>query len=440
MGIRVAKFGGSSLANGQQFKKVTAIIRANEDRRYVVPSAPGKAPGLEEKVTDMLYGCQAAFAEGDREKAENLFAQMGARYTAIVEELGSGYALQPHLDRVWQCLADGADSDYAASRGEYLNGLILADYLGYAFVDPAEGIRFDENGEFDPRATQALLGALLQKTERAVVPGFYGAYADGRIKTFSRGGSDITGAIVAWVVQADVYENWTDVPGFLIADPRIVPEAKTIAHITYQELRELSYMGASVLHEDSIFPVSQCGIPVQVRNTNDPGHPGTLIKAQTPEESDCLITGIAGHKGFTVFHIEKDQMNKLLGFGRRVLAIFERHGVPFEHLPTGIDTMSVVVQDAMLQGRAHDILRDIQDELQPDVLDVHGNLALIATVGHSMISRVGISARLFTALGDAGVNVRMIDQGSSELNIIVGVDSGDFEVAVKAVYAAFVGA
>ena len=440
MGVIVAKFGGSSLATAGLFEKVAGIIQADEQRRYVIPSAPGKAPGLTRKVTDLLYDCQQAALHGDIRQADDLFAQVEQRYLSIVKGLGTHFAIEPHLHVVHAAILADPEPDYAASRGEYLNGLILANLLGYDFVDPAEGIVFQQDGHLDEEATQRKLSELLQKHPRAVVPGFYGALPDGHIKTFSRGGSDITGAIVARAVGAELYENWTDVSGFLMTDPRIVDNPRTISMISYKELRELSYMGASVLHEDSIFPVRRRGIPIRVRNTNRPQDPGTLIVPHTDtDDQQTSITGIAGRKGFTVIHMEKEQMNSTVGFGRHVLSILERHGVSFEHLPSGIDTLSLVIQDCQLEGKRDAILQELQEQIHPDVLEMHSNLALIATVGRGMIRRVGASATLFTALAEAGVNVRMIDQGSSEINIIVGVEEEDFETAVRAIYAAFVG-
>ncbi|MFR6344037.1 MAG: aspartate kinase [Christensenellales bacterium] len=436
MGCIVAKFGGSSLATAGQMKKVAAIVRQNPDRRYIVPSAPGKAPEFQEKVTDLLYGLQRAATEQDMVTFEILFSQIEARYQAIVDGLGTQFDIHTPLQTVRQAILEGGDADYAASRGEYLNGLILADFLDIPFIDPAGGILFDANGEFDESGTQLRFSALLRRHERGVIPGFYGVMPGGRIKTFSRGGSDITGAIVARAVGADLYENWTDVSGFLMTDPRIVHNPRTISKISYRELRELSYMGASVLHEDSIFPVQKGGIPINVKNTNEPEHPGTLIVAE-PDDDHGRITGIAGKKGFTIIHMEKDKMNSELGFGRRVLSVFEQLGISFEHMPSGIDTLSVVISDAQLEGHMTEILDHLHRDCRPDHIEVVNNLALIATVGHGMVRRVGIAATLFTALSEAGVNVRMIDQGSSEINIIVGVESDDFEVALRAVYACF---
>jgi aspartate kinase len=439
MGIVVSKFGGTSLATAQQFLKVANIVRADERRRYVVPSAPGKAPGCDQKVTDLLYACHRHVAAGDAQAARATFDEISRRFIDIVEALGTGYDIQSPLEKVWADILLGVSADHAASRGEYLNGLILAHLLQYDFIDPAQAIFFDDCGEFDELKTQQALVPLLADHDRAVIPGFYGSMSDGAVKTFSRGGSDITGAIVARAARAALYENWTDVSGFMMADPRIVQNPKTIAVLTYQELRELSYMGATVLHEESIFPVREAGIPIAVKNTNAPDDPGTRIVAQASEQDATDITGVAGRKGFAIFHIEKDKMNNELGFGRRMLSAFEKHGISFEHLPTGIDTMSVVVQSALLEGCEERLFEDIRALCNPDVLEVDHDLALIATVGRGMIRQIGTAGRVFSALGRAGVNVRMIDQGSSEINIIVGIAQDDFEAAVRAIYAEFAG-
>ena len=331
-----------------------------------------------------------------------------------------------------------AGSDYAASRGEYLNGIIMANYLGFPFVDSAEVIRFDKHGEFDADTTNELMEKKLAELEKAVIPGFYGAYADGKIKTFSRGGSDITGSIVAKAVKADLYENWTDVSGFLVTDPRLIENPETIDVITYRELRELSYMGATVLHEDAIFPVRKAGIPINIRNTNKPKDKGTMIVASTCHKPVYTITGIAGKKGFVAVNIEKDMMNSEIGFGRKVLEEFEKQGISFEHMPSGIDTMSIIVHQDEFEEHEQKVLAGIQRAVHPDVLEVEGDLALVAVVGRAMKSNRGTAARIFAALAHANVNVKMIDQGSSEWNVIVGVRNEDFEKAIKAIYDIFV--
>lgn len=437
MGIKVAKFGGSSLADAAQFARVRDILLMDADRRIVVPSAPGKRCSTDEKVTDLFYACNRMAAAG--ESIDAPFGAIASRYHAIASELGLSLDLDAQLADVRMRIELGGGADYAASRGEYLNGLLLADYLGWDFIDPQQGIFFDEEGRLDEERTQSKLGALLAGREHAVVPGFYGCDTHGNVKTFSRGGSDITGAIVARAVGASLYENWTDVSGCLMADPRIVRNPEPIRYVTYRELRELSYMGASVLHEDAIFPVRIAGIPTNIRNTNHPEEPGTIIGYEAEEaESPYAITGIAGHKDFAIIAVEKAMMNAELGFGRRVLQALEEEGISFEHMPSGIDTMSVVVHEDVIAGKKERLIARIKELCHPDTVEIHSGLALIATVGRGMVRSKGVSARLFDALMRAGINVRLIDQGSSELNIIVGVDNLDFENAVRAIYRAFV--
>lgn len=433
---KVVKFGGSSLASAEQFQKVGNIIHADEDRRFVVPSAPGKRFDKDTKVTDMLYACYA-----QAEKDHNFMAEMTEiekRYQEIIDGLGLELDLTGEFDRIIDNFKKKIGSDYAASRGEYLNGIIMANYLGYEFIDPAEAIRFNEAGVFDAELTNVLLSKRLEGVEHAVIPGFYGAMGDGRVKTFSRGGSDITGSIVAKAVQADVYENWTDVSGFLIADPHIIKDPQGIDMITYAELRELSYMGATVLHEDAIFPVRKAGIPVNIRNTNAPEDEGTWIVGHTIQKSKYVITGIAGKKGFASITIEKDMMNSEVGFGRKVLQVFEEYGISFEHMPSGIDTLSVMVHQSEFENKEQNILSGINKAVSPDSIDIQSDLALIAVVGRGMKAQRGTAGRIFSALAHANINVRMIDQGSSELNIIIGVANNDFENAIKAIYAIFV--
>jgi aspartate kinase len=437
MGIKVAKFGGTSLASASQILKVKAIIEADPQRRYVVPSAPGKRSSDDHKITDLLYLCNAHVQQGI--PFDDVFAIISKRYLQIVAELGLSLNLQSHLDAIKTEIANGASADYTASRGEYLNGLIIADLLGYDFIDAAEVIFFDKNGLLDSDLTQTKMAERLGKHERAVIPGFYGSTPDGKIKTFSRGGSDITGAIVARGIQAEIYENWTDVSGFLMADPRIITNPKPIEKITYRELRELAYMGATVLHEESIFPVRQAGIPVNIKNTNEPEHPGTLIVNDAePISESGAITGIAGRKDFTIITVEKSLMNTELGFGRKFLSIFEANNISFEHMPSGIDTISLVVADSQLNSKLDKVVEEIKQQCKPDSIEISPNMALIATVGRGMAFTPGIAAKLFGALAAANINVRMIDQGSSEINIIVGVETTDFEAAVKAIYNAFV--
>lgn len=433
---KVVKFGGSSLASAEQFRKVADIIHADAERRFVVPSAPGKRFSNDIKVTDMLYGCYDLAEAGKSFKKE--LQAIKERYQEIIDGLGLKLSLEDEFKTIEQNFKNKAGNNYAASRGEYLNGIIMANYLGYEFIDSAEVIRFDENGEFDSETTNEILSKRLQGKENAVIPGFYGAYADGTVKTFSRGGSDITGSIVARAVKADVYENWTDVSGFLIADPRIIENPQGIDTITYRELRELSYMGASVLHEDAIFPVRREGIPINIRNTNCPEASGTWIVESTCQKSKFVITGIAGKKGFCAVNIEKAMMNSEIGFGRRVLQAFEDYGISFEHVPSGIDTLTVFVHQDEFMDKEQKVVSAIHRLADPDSVDIEADLALIAVVGRGMKSTRGTAGRIFSALAHANVNVKMIDQGSSELNIIIGVANEDFETAIKAIYDIFV--
>ena len=434
---KVVKFGGSSLANAEQFKKVAAIIRADESRKYVVPSAPGKRFKDDNKVTDMLYDCyDLAEAGGNFKKA---LQEIQGRYQEIIDGLSLEISLDEEFKIIEKKFQEKAGRDYAASRGEYLNGIVLAAYLGYEFIDAAEVIFFlDEEGNWDGDKTRNVLSERLKGCKNAVVPGFYGSLPDGRIKTFSRGGSDITGSIVAQAAGVDVYENWTDVSGFLIADPRIIDNPKGIDVITYRELRELSYMGATVLHEDSIFPVRQEGIPINIRNTNSPEDEGTWIVGSTGQKSKYVITGIAGKKGFCSVSVEKDMMNSEIGFGRRVLSAFEEQGISFEHMPSGIDTLTVFVHQDEFINKEQKVVAGIHRRVKPDAIEIESDLALIAVVGRGMKSTRGTAGRIFSALSHSNVNVKMIDQGSSELNIIIGVENADFETAIRAIYDIFV--
>ncbi len=434
--MKVVKFGGSSLANAEQFEKVGNIVRADKDRRFVVPSAPGKRNSKDTKVTDMLYECYG-LAEADSDFG-GVFQAIKERYQEIIDGLSLELSLEKEFQVIEEHFREKAGSDYAASRGEYLNGIIMAHYLGYEFIDAAEVIRFSENGEFDAETTNRILEKRLDRTSYAVIPGFYGAKKDGKVKTFSRGGSDVTGSIIARAVQADAYENWTDVSGFLIADPRIIYKPERIEMITYKELRELSYMGASVLHEDAIFPVRKEGIPINIRNTNMPEDEGTWIVGSTCQKSKYTITGIAGKKGFCSVILEKDMMNAEIGFGRKVLQAFEDNDISFEHMPSGIDTMTILVHQDEFVHKEQSVVSAIHRLAGPDHIEIEADLALIAVVGRSMKSSRGTAGRIFSALAHANVNVKMIDQGSSELNIIIGVKNEDFEVAIKAIYDIFV--
>lgn len=433
---KVVKFGGSSLASARQFKKVGEIIRADKARRYVVPSAPGKRNDKDDKVTDLLYQCYDATVEGKSYK--KILEKIKSRYEEIIEGLDVNLSLDHEFANIEENFANKAGRDYAASRGEYLNGMIMAAYLGYEFIDAAQVIFFDEDGNFEPESTNQELKERLEHVERAVIPGFYGAKHDGSIKTFSRGGSDVTGSIVAKAIHADMYENWTDVSGFLVADPRIIKNPEVIETITYKELRELAYMGASVLHEDAIFPVRKEGIPINIRNTNRPDDKGTLIVESTVRKPRYTITGIAGKKGFCSINIEKAMMNAEVGFGRKVLEVFENYGISFEHMPSGIDTMTILVHQSEFEEYEQSVIAGIHRAVEPDYLEMESDLALIAVVGRGMKASRGTAGRIFSALAHARINVKMIDQGSSELNIIIGVKNADFEGAIKAIYDIFI--
>lgn len=445
---KVVKFGGSSLANARQFKKAGEIIRKDASRRYVIPSAPGKRTPKDTKVTDMLYSCygQAILAYDDnddehdehQENFEILLRKIRERYQSIIEELSLDLSLDEEFKVIYENFSRKIGRDYAASRGEYLNGKIMAAYLGYEFIDAAEVIFFGSDGNFDSGKTNAVLSERLAAVERAVIPGFYGSMPDGKIKTFSRGGSDITGSIVAKAVHADMYENWTDVSGFLIADPNVIKNPKPIDVITYRELRELSYMGATVLHEDAIFPVRKEGIPINIRNTNSPEDKGTLIVEATCQKPRFVITGIAGKKDFASITVEKTMMNSEIGFCKKVLEVFEENQISIEHMPSGIDTMTIFVHQDEFEEKEQKVIAGIHRAVEPDFLELESDLALIAVVGRGMKATRGTSGRIFSALAHANINVKMIDQGSSELNIIIGVRNHDFEDAVKAIYDIFV--
>jgi aspartate kinase len=433
---KVVKFGGSSLADAKQFEKVGRIIKSDESRVYVIPSAPGKRFSGDTKVTDMLIKAyQIAVNGGDLHQQ---LLDIKARYNEIIEGLQLDFSLDDEFETIEKNLKEDPTLDYAASRGEYLNGHVMAKYLDYEFIDPFDVIFFNEEGNLNTYKTEKVLSQRLAETPKAVIPGFYGRGKDGKIKTFSRGGSDVTGSIVAGACGADVYENWTDVSGFLVADPRIVDHPKSIDTITYRELRELSYMGASVLHEDAIFPVRSKGIPINIRNTNRPDDAGTWIVESTARKPQYMITGIAGKKGFCAVDITKALMNSEVGFGRKVLQAFEDHGISFEHMPSGIDTMTIVVHEDEFLDKEQQVVSEIHRLTRPDSIEIQPDLALIAVVGRGMKSAYGTSGRIFSALAHARVNVRMIDQGSSELNIIIGVDEKDFEKAIKAIYDIFV--
>jgi aspartate kinase len=440
--IIVAKFGGSSLADAHQFEKVKNIVEANGDRKYIVPSAPGKRHSKDYKITDLLYLCSTHVEQGI--SFDDVFKIISDRYNEIVTELSEKYNHMKALDintyllKIKYDIGSGCPSDYTASRGEYLNAIILSTLLNYDFIDASDLIFFDKYGRLNADHTHKGIVKRLSSSKNAVIPGFYGSDPSGKIKTFSRGGSDITGALIARGAGASLYENWTDVSGFLMADPRIITNPMPIEAITYRELRELSYMGATVLHEDSVFPVREAGIPINIKNTNSPLDRGTLIVGDThPMEKCGTITGIAGKKDFTVIAIEKNLMNTELGFCRKLLSILESNNVVFESMPAGIDTVSLVIPDYQLDNKLETIIEEINRQCKPDSLEILPNMALIATVGRGMSKSKGIAAKIFEALAKNNVNIRMINQGSSEINIIVGVENNDFEKAINSIYNAF---
>ncbi len=437
---KVVKFGGSSLASAEQFKKAARIINKDEARRYVIPSAPGKRTPGDTKVTDMLYRCYnlATMDDEYEEEFEEQLSAIRARYDEIIAGLGLSIDLSDEFKTIRTKFSQKAGRDYAASRGEYLNGILMAEYLGFAFVDAAEVICFDEEGNFDDERTNDVLSKRLSDTPKAVIPGFYGSMPGGKVKTFSRGGSDITGSIVAKAVHADMYENWTDVSGFLVADPSVVKNPKAIDVITYRELRELSYMGATVLHEDAIFPVRKEGIPINIRNTNSPEDKGTLIVEGTCRKTRFVITCSAGKKYFASITVEKAMMNAEVGFCKKVLEVFEENEISIEHMPSGIDTMTIFVHQDEFEEKEQKVIAGIHRSVEPDFLELESDLALIAVVGRGMKATRGTSGRIFSALAHANVNVKMIDQGSSELNIIIGVRNHDFKDAINAIYDIFV--
>lgn len=435
MGIKVLKFGGSSVADGIQLRKMKSIIDSDADRRYIVASAPGKRFEIDNKVTDLLYLCKTHMEQNL--PYEQVFQVIRDRFNAVKMNLGINVDMGIHFEEILTNMKKGCSKDYLASRGEYLSAVLVAAYLKVDFVDAAGMILFDDKGRLLFEETDNAIASKLSAHKMAVIPGFYGTDVEtGEIRTFSRGGSDITGALIAKALNARVYENWTDVSGFLMADPRVVKNPKPIEKISYKELRELSYMGASVLHEDAIYPCRMANIPINIKNTNHPDDPGTIITDK--EESDQkIVTGIAGSKDFTVIAIYKNMLSHEKGFVRRILMILEDFDISIEHLPTGIDTVSVVLSDKSIDGRLDEIIEEFQTQLRPDGVEVFEDIALIATVGAGMNRRTGVSAKLFTALAEADVNIRMIDQGSSEMNIIVGVENTDFNTAIKAIYRAF---
>lgn len=433
----VAKFGGSSLANSEQFKKVKKIIEDNPNRRFVIPSAPGKSNPEDTKVTDLLYLLWDLYTHN--QDYSKVLENIANKYDDIAKEIGLEIDMKKYIDQIMEEIDDGAWVEYVVSRGEYLNGKLLAKYLDYEFLDPAEFIVFNTRGMLDEELTYSLTSKRLAKMKNAVIPGFYGSLPNGKIMTFSRGGSDLTGAIIARGADAQVYENWTDVSGFLIADPRIIHNPQGISRITYKELRELSYMGASILHDEAIFPVVSKGIPIHIKNTNKPEDEGTEIVADgTPSKSQPRITGIAGRKDFTVIYIEKVKLNQDKSFHRKLMSILESNDLYLEHMPSSIDSISLLINDDNSKPLINDIVSEIKAVCKPDSIGYTKNISLIAVVGHGMRYASGTAATLFTALADADVNVRVIVQGSSELSIIVGVEDRDYEKSIRAIYDDFI--
>lgn len=435
--MKVCKFGGTSMANAKTILKVVDVIESDLSRHYIVVSAPGKRTPEDIKVTDALYAC---FNEVKKTgNCDTSFRVIDRRFREIVTELAVDLDIDSELREIKEGIEQSTTPDYAASRGEYLSAKILAARLGYEFVDAIDLVKFNERGELLLHYSLDRVKAKLSSLQYAVIPGFYGSDGNDCVRTFSRGGSDISGAIIARAMKADIYENWTDVDGFLTADPRIVENPTTINCLSYKELRELSYMGAEVMHPESIFPVYSVGLPINIKNTFNPSHPGTMIvKSVDQAEGNNVVTGISGQKGLTIINIEKNLMNSEVGFVRRVLSILEYEGISFEHLPSGIDTMSLVIRDEYLNGKMQRILQKIKETVNPDNLEIHSGMSLVAIVGHNMASRLGTASTVFKALADAHINVRMIDQGSSELNIIVGIDTCDYEKAINAIYYAFI--
>ena len=436
--LKVTKFGGSSMADAGQYKKIRNIILSDPHRRVVVVSAAGKRFSGDHKITDLLYLCHAHIKYGV--DCSQIFVMIADRYLEIRDQLG----LKLDLESEFAALKDRLDhkaisADELVSRGEYFSAKLMAAYLGFQFVDAALWIQFKMDGTVDAPASYKALRRLV-RGNGVVIPGFYGVMPDGRIHTFSRGGSDITGALAAAALDADVYENWTDVSGILMADPRIVEDPQAIPEVTYDELRELSYSGAQVLHEDAIFPVREKNIPLNIRNTNDPEAPGTLIQEtfDTPEDAQRPITGITGKKDFSIVSMSKRGMGNEVGVLRSMLTVFERHGISVDFTPNGIDNVSVVVPTAAVEPNLYSILAEIQQEVKPDSLKVHDEIAVVAAVGRRMAYRPGISGKIFAALGNANINIRMINQGPDELNIIFGVDNKDFESAIRVLYDSFV--
>jgi len=436
--LKVLKFGGSSMADAIQYKKVREIVEADPARKVVVVSAAGKRHKEDNKITDLLYLCHAHLKYGV--SCEPIFEQIKERYLEIKKDLNLSINIEGELQRIREKMGAGISEEELVSRGEYLSAMLMADYLGYEFVDAALWLKFAFDGSIDKEASYAAL-VQLAENRRVVIPGFYGIMPDGRIKTLTRGGSDITGALAAAALDADVYENWTDVSGVLMADPRIVDDPQPIERVTYSELRELSHAGAQVLHEGTIYPVREKKIPLNIRNTNQPDHPGTLIMESfedAPETEDRIITGIAGKKNYSIVTITKNGLTGAVGELRRILEAFENHNVPIEYLPSGLDTVSLVVDSAKAAPCLYSILGELQKKIKPDHIKVTDEIAVVAAVGRKMASRPGASGKIFGQLGKNGISIRMISQGPDEVNIIVGVDNKDYENAIRVLYNSFV--
>ena len=436
--MKVCKFGGTSMATTESILQVKSIIESDPERKFVVVSAPGKRFSNDTKITDLLYSAYDEKVEFGTCKSS--MKVIRERFVGLCNELGLDVDINKYLDEVEEGIIKSTSSDYAASRGEYLSAIVVSAVLGFKMVDAGDIIKFNNNGVFDAELTNDLVKKYADYTDGIVIPGFYGRMPDKTIKTFTRGGSDFTGAIIARGIGARIYENWTDVNGFMVTDPRIVKNPKHIAVLSYEELRELSYMGASVLHPDSIFPVQIDNIPINIRNTFEPENEGTMIMDNTEGYVLPVVTGIAGRKGNTTISIKKAMMNGELGFCRKVLTVLERHGISVEHIPTGIDTMGIVLSEAGIKNADEEkVISDIRGMVNPDFIKISHSIALIAVVGHGMVNQLGTAAKIFTALYEAGVNIRMIDQGSSELNIIIGVEEKDYAASISAIYNAFFG-
>lgn len=437
--LKVVKFGGSSLASAEQFARVKAIVEADPDRKVVVVSAPGKRFKEDNKVTDLLYICHAHIKYNA--SFEDVFEDIAERYREIAHGCGLKQDLEEEFTAVKASMNKSASVDAIVSRGEYLNAKLMAEYLGYTFIDSKDWLCFNYDGKVDFEKSYATLAGLFLKAKKVVLPGFYGAMPDGEIKTFSRGGSDVTGAIAAAALNADAYENWTDVSGILMADPRIVENPRPIEQVTFGELRELSYMGADVLHEETVFPVRQKNIPLYIKNTNDPSARGTLIledfETESEEDKKRFVTGITGRKHYSILTVTKARMNSQPGFVRRTLKIVEKYGVTVEHITSSIDSFSLVASTPQMEACLHDMIEDLQTTLSPDRVKVDHGISLVAVVGRRMAWNVGVSGRLFATLGENDINIRMIEQGADEINIIIGVQDKDFKKTIRVLYNSF---